>query len=308
MKSARFQRMPFMNKVVAVLALSALVAGCKSHHRSNFADDEFPSFRCAAYFKQASISQQQFDDIRYLSTQNANCKVILGEMYEQGHGVPKNIEKAKDIYESVARRAPNVYSRLGDMAATGVGGPVDLVAARDFYERSIAEPGNTAMELKVAEFLENGKGGPQDLQGALKLYFKADSWDNLQRLRSKGVVMTIEQQQQYNKVYLNRMQYGVREKIEGIEKALAQEKLSTPERKSVQLELTYTPGSLVPVIALRQSCGNSSIDQKVMQGFSDYRYPGEPILSPEQKNHTTVASVRTDGLTDRERLRALSKK
>jgi hypothetical protein len=104
------------------------------------------------------------------------------------------------------------------------------------------------------------------------------------------------------------MQYGIREKIEGIEKALAQEKLSTPERKSVQLELTYTPGSLVPVIALRQSCGNSAIDQKVMQGFSDYRYPGEPILSPQQKNHTTVASVRTDGLTDRERLRALSKK
>jgi len=308
MKSARFQRMPFMNKVVALLALSALIAGCKSLNHLQVADQEFPSFRCANYFKQASMSEQQVAEIRYLSTQNANCKVILGQMYEQGRGVPQDVGKAKDIYESVARRAPNVYSRLGDMAAAGVGGPVDLVAARDFYQRSIAEPGNTEMELKVADFLENGRGGPQDLQGALKLYFNASAWDNLQRLRAKGVVMTTEQQQQYNKIYVRQVQSGVREKMREVEERLAQEKLATPERKPVLLELIYAPGSFVPVISLQQSCGSSVIDQKVLQGFSDYRFPGDPILPPEQKNHATIASVRTDGLTERERLRALSRK
>lgn len=297
-----------MNKVVALLALTALVAGCKSRNHLSLADEEFPTFRCANYFKQEQMTEKQVADIRYLSRQNANCKVILGEMYEQGHGVPQDIEKAKDIYESVARRAPNVYSRLGDMAEKGIGGPVDPVAARDFYQRSIATPGNTEMELKVAEYLENGKGGPQDLQGALKLYLKADSWDNLQRLRTKGVAMTLEQQLQFNKIYVSRVQYSVRKKIDAIEKNLAKEKLSTPERKPVHLELTYTPGSMVPAISLRQSCGDKAIDQKILQGFSDYRFPGVPILGPEQKTHTTVASIRTDGLTDRERLKALYKK
>ncbi|MBV4476974.1 tetratricopeptide repeat protein [Pseudomonas botevensis] len=298
-----------MNKVVAVLSLTALIAGCKPFGGPNPIAVEYPIFHCFPYLERTSLSELELDDLRYYARRDNGCKMVLGKIYEFGRAVPQDIPRAKDIYLSVAEDDPQAYGRLGVMAEEGIGGPVDLVAARDFYQRAVAKPGNTDIELKLAQYMEEGKGGPQDLQGALTHYFNAStaggetSWKGLERLRDKGVVMTIEQQQRYNNVFVSRVKVGLRLKMKGIEKAF--EKVITPATagKTIQVQLEYSPGSLVPAISLRESSGNKDFDQQALQGFSDYRFPGVPILPPEQKTYQAIAMVRTDGKTPMQRFR-----
>jgi len=216
---------------------------------------------------------------------------------------------AKTVYESLAEVEPRAYNRLGAMAEKGIGGPVDLVAARDFYQRAVIQPGNTEIEAKLARFMEDGIGGPQDLPGAMKYYLSStglagsDSWKSVDRLRAKGVPMSDEQWVRYNNIFISTVKNQVKNKLEVIERSLSKEKMSTPDSKEVRVQLESTPGSTVPVISLLQSSGNSTIDQKVLQGFSDYRFPGEPILPPGQKTYTVIPVIRTDGKTAMERFR-----
>lgn len=296
-----------MNKVVASLALFVLLAGCQPMPSKEALTSPVPGYLCMTYFDYAYISPEQVTDIVYLSKSDNACKMVLGKMYERGHGVPQDIAKAKDLYQTVARVSPIAYSRLGVLAEEGIGGPVDLVAARDFYQRATKDPSTPDIELKLAGLMENGKGGPQDLQGALKHYFNAsktgstEAWKGLERLRSKGVVMTTEEQQAYNNLFVGLVQRGLRKHMEATEKTL--EKVTTPTQpgKPVQVQLEYTPGTLVPTLSIYASSGDSVIDQKVMQGFSDYRFPGDPIMPQGQKNYLAVAYVRTDGMTPMER-------
>jgi len=300
-----------MHKVVALLAVSALVAGCKTIGGStgNSFADAYPIFRCAAYFDVPSLNKRQFNELRALSRRDNGCKMILGRMYEEGRGVPQDIPLAKTVYESLAEVEPRAYNRLGAMAEKGIGGPVDLVAARDFYQRAVIQPGNTEIEAKLARFMEDGIGGPQDLPGAMKYYLSStglagsDSWKSVDRLRAKGVPMSDEQWVRYNNIFISTVKNQVKNKLEVIERSLSKEKMSTPDSKEVRVQLESTPGSTVPVISLLQSSGNSTIDQKVLQGFSDYRFPGEPILPPGQKTYTVIPVIRTDGKTAMERFR-----
>ncbi|EJM13849.1 Sel1 repeat protein [Pseudomonas sp. GM18] len=290
-----------MNKAVALLSLTALIAGCQPIIPFNNTADQYPILRCVAYFDQQSISRQQVDYISYLSERgDKGCTMILGKMYERGHGVAQDIPKAKALYQSVADMEPAAYASLARMAEQGVGGPPNLVEARQFYQRAVTKPGNARNEAKLAEYMENGKGGPQDFQGALELYLNAAglvgdaSWQGMERMRTKGLTLTIQQQQHYNKIFVNSVEYGVRKKIEAIKKTLAKENMSVPASKLVRVQLEYTPGSLVPVISLLESSGDSAIDQKVLQGFSDYRFPADPIMPPGQKTFKAIAFVRSD--------------
>ncbi len=298
-----------MRKVVALLAVSTLVAACKPFGgpTGNPIADAYPIFRCAAYLDTPSLNQWQLAEIRSLSRRDNGCKLILGRMYEEGRGVPQDIPQAKTIYESLAKEDPRAYNRLGAIAEKGLGGPVDLVAARDFYQRAVSRPDNTYIEAKLARFMEDGTGGPQDLPGAMKYYLSSaeevgsDSWQGVERLRAKGVPMTTGQQQRYNDVFIRTVKHQVQRKIEIIGKSLAAEKLSTPDNKAVHVQLEGSPGSVVPAISLQQSSGNDVIDQKVLQGFSDYRFPGEPIMPEGQKTYKIIPVVVTDGKTRMER-------
>jgi hypothetical protein len=296
-----------MYKAVAVLAFAAFICGCHSIGSSNPLGDMYPILRCVSLYDKDDITSDQVDTIRYLAKQENCCTMILGKLYERGHGVPQDYQQAKAIYQAAASVNPAAYSRLGTMAAEGIGGPVDLVAARDFYLRATAHPGNTEIELKVAAYLENGIGGAQDLPGALEHYFNAgkaggsESWKGVERLRAKGVAMTIEQQQRYNNLFVAMVRSDLETYIETAEKTLEKVTTATQPGKPVQVQLAYIPGTLVPVISLYASCGDNAIDQKVMQGFKDYRFPGDPIVPAGQKNYQAIASVRTDGMTPMER-------
>lgn len=306
-----------MNKVVTLLALTTFISGCKGlgepQLQSRPAKNQLPDARCVSFYKQQSISARQVDEIRYLSTQYVNCAVVLGLMYEHGHGVPQDFAKARAVYESMVDREPGVYSRLGAMAENGVGGPVDLVAARDFYQRSVINPGHADAEFKVAEFLEFGKGGPQDLQGALKYYLSSgngvdDALSALQRLRARGVTMTTAQQARYNEIFESDVRYRLRNKAQAMEETLKKERMTARDSQPVTVQLEGIPGMPVPTITLVQSSGNSTVDQKVLQGYADYRFPAEPILPPEQKTYWIRSTVMTDGKTDLQRMAELISK
>lgn len=304
-----------MNKVVTLLALTALISGCKTlgEPQLQSSKNQLPDARCVSIYKQPSISAREVEEIRYLSTQYVNCAVVLGLMYEHGHGVAQDFPKARGLYESMVGRDPSVYSRLGAMAENGVGGPVDLVAARDFYQRSVVNPGHADAEFKVAEFLEFGKGGPQDLQGALKYYLSSangvdGALSGLQRLRSRGVTMTTAQQARYNEIFESDVRYRLRNRALAIEETLKKERMTARDSQPVTVQLEGIPGVPVPTISLVQSSGNSAVDQKVLQGYADYRFPAEPILPPEQKTYWIRSTVMTDGKTDLQRMAELISK
>lgn len=236
-----------MNKVVAVLALTALVAGCKSSSSYTQTAD-LSNLRCFAYWDDKSISSLEVSYIRDLSKSgNLPCTIMLGDLYEKGRGVPQDISKAKALYQSVADKDPGAYGQLGRMAEEGIGGPVNDFDARQYYQRAVSKPEQRRSEAKLAKYMEEGRGGPQDLQGALTHYFNATqylgdaSWQGIERLRGKGLALTIEQQQRYNKIFVGSVQSGLRKRVEVIEKSLENNVNSTSASKSVQVQLEYTP-------------------------------------------------------------------
>ncbi|MCE6978230.1 sel1 repeat family protein [Pseudomonas frederiksbergensis] len=291
-----------MNKAVALLALTALIAGCQPIIPFNDPAAQYPpGLRCFAYWGQKPIGSLEIDYIRDLSKRGDKaCTMILGHMYQGGQGVAQDIPQAKALYQSVADVDPAAYAQLGRMAEKGIGGPPNLVEARQFYQRAVTKSGNIEVEAKLAEFMEYGKGGPQDFQGALAHYLNAAgivgsaSWKGMERMRAKGLPLTIEQQQNYNNIFINSVQHDIRKKIKAIQKTLAKENMSVPASKLVRVQLEFTPGLLVPVISLLESSGNGAIDQKVMQAFSDYRFPADPIMPPGQKTYKAIAFVTPD--------------
>ncbi|AWM95145.1 sel1 repeat family protein [Pseudomonas sp. 31-12] len=288
-----------MNKAVALLAFTALIAGCQSILLPSGLDNKVsPGLRCFGYWGHESTNALEAAYIQELSKSGDSlCRSILGSLYENGHGVPQDIPKAKAIYQSLADADPRAYGELGRMAEKGIGGPPNLVEARQFYQRAVAKPGAPDNEVKLAEFMEYGIGGPQDFQGALKHYLNSAgvidsaSWEGVARMRAKGLPLTTEQQQRYNYVFASRVQDGVRKKSEAIKETLAAEHTPVPASKRVQVQLVYTPGSVVPAISLLESSGNRAIDQKVMQGFSDYRFPADPIMPPSQKTYKAIGTL-----------------
>ncbi|RBC01604.1 sel1 repeat family protein [Pseudomonas sp. MWU12-2115] len=296
-----------MNKVVALLALTALIAGCKTNSAYTQVAD-FPALRCFAYWDDKAITSLEVSYIRDLSQSgNLPCTIMLGDLYEKGRGVPQDISKAKALYQAVADKDASAYGQLGRMAEEGIGGPVNDTDARQFYQLAVSKPEQQRSEAKLAKYMEDGRGGPQDLQGALTHYFNAtqylgdDAWQGIERLRAKGLPLTIEQQQRYNNLFVSSVQSGLKKRITAIEKSLENNVNPTSASKPVQVQLEYTPGASAPVVSIRQSSGDTALDQRVMQGFSDYRFPGDPIMPPGQKSYQAIPIVRTDGKSPMQR-------
>ncbi|NWB99554.1 sel1 repeat family protein [Pseudomonas gingeri] len=286
-----------MNKAVFLLMLSALIAGCKST-TPNAQDDSVAGLRCWHYRDQNPITQEQ---VEYIQARSENgdrlCKGMLASLYERGHGVPQDIPKAKALYQSLAEVNASAYYQLGRMEEEGIGEPTNYVKARQFYQLAAAEPGNENNATHLAKLMEEGKGGPQDLEGALALYVNAirysedKAWKSVQRLRAQGLVLTAEQERHYNEIWVSGVQNQLGRKIWELEKTLSKQSKTSAANKPTQLQLAYIPGSVVPQILLLESSGDSTVDQAVLQAMSDYRFPDEPIQHPGEKTWKVTATV-----------------
>ena len=78
----------------------------------------------------------------------------LGALYDSGHGVPQNYQKAKDWYEKGAAAGDGrAMGNLGYMYESGHGVPQDIQKAKEWYEKGVAAGD------------ERGKVSPKALNG-----------------------------------------------------------------------------------------------------------------------------------------------
>lgn len=124
---------------------------------------------------------------------NAYAQAVLGEMYENGTGGPRDIREAITWYRKAAEQghAPGQNS-LGLMYYIGTGVPQDVKEAAGWY-RKAADQGNANAQYNLGMLYETGKGVPQDDRAAARWYRKAAEQGDanaqvvLGRMCAKGV-------------------------------------------------------------------------------------------------------------------------
>lgn len=290
-----------MMKAVVLLMLTALVVGCQSIGARNDQEERVTTLRCWYFRDQHPLTEENIEYIREGSENgNLSCKLILGNMYERGLGMPKDVAKAKAIYQSIADVHEAAYSQLGRMAEEGVGEPVDYVKARHLYERATSEQGNKLGAVQLAKLMEDGKGGPQDLNGALALYlssmelYEDAAWKGIQRLRARGPALSAEQEKRYNEIWGHGVRSVLTDKIQDTQRQLSKEIKPGPTIKPGKIQLEFSLGSDMPEVSLLESSGDPAIDQAMLKAVSAYRISDEPILPKSQKTWTVVSDFSLD--------------
>lgn len=103
---------------------------------------------------------------------NADCKFLLGTLYLYGNGVPKDYNKADQLfYDAIKGGNFAALEQLGEMYETGTGETKDLQKAFQFYQLS-ADNGDDVGQFKMGYFYANGITVPVD-------YEKAKLWWSL---------------------------------------------------------------------------------------------------------------------------------
>ncbi|MDD1013379.1 tetratricopeptide repeat protein [Pseudomonas rubra] len=205
---------------------------------------------------------------RYANDGNAKCKAILGKLYQiGGYGVDQDFRKARALFAESAKLDPANNIQLGQMAELGEGEPVDYTKARKLYRLA----GNTAA-LSLGRLMEEGKGGPQDLPGALSVYLEStefcgdDTWRAMSRLRKQGQPLNELQAKRFQLIWLeslvNRQKrlLAVREVFEAVN--------ATGEAKKVTLSYLFKSDSGKPQVTMIQGSGDANVDSWIMKAAS----------------------------------------
>ena len=258
-----------MLKPAYLLLFFFTLAGCQSLLRPADYDSLHVGFRCMGL---AGIEPFNRDNLRYIERfagyGNATCMAMLGKLYQEGgHGVDQDFRKARALFVESAKIKPATNVLLGQMAERGEGEPVDYAKARQFYRLS----GNNAV-LALGRLMEEGKGGPQDLPGALALYLGAirycgdEEWQAMNRLRLAGQPLTEDQMKRYQQIWLTSFlklqtrRLAVREVFEAVN--------ATGEKKSVRLSYRFTSDSGTPKVTVLTGSGDANVDAWVMKAAS----------------------------------------
>ena len=103
---------------------------------------------------------------------NAGGQFMLGNMYDNGQGVPKDYALAVQWYRKAADQGnAGGQFMLGNMYANGQGVPQDYVLAMQWY-RKAADQGYANAQANLGAMYANGQGVPKD-------YTLAYMWSNL---------------------------------------------------------------------------------------------------------------------------------
>ncbi|MBW1250150.1 sel1 repeat family protein [Pseudomonas tolaasii] len=289
-----------MNKAIVVLALTGLLAGCPTVKPQSSFEQSLANVRCMLSEGEKSLTADDVQFIRNASDDgNVRCKAALGGLYEFGRGnVPQNFAKAKALYESVAVVDGLGYERLARMAEEGRGQARNDGEARRLYQLALTKSDSDKSKLALAKLMEEGRGGPQDLFGAMMYYVEASqhagdvAWKGIQRIRAQGLVLTPEQTQRYNDVWSDTSRKSLNRTTMDIEIALNKQIKRGSASKPVTLQVQGKPGSNVPLIALVESSGNAEVDQAVVTAFGKYRIPAEPLLQAGQDSWSSERAVK----------------
>lgn len=104
---------------------------------------------------------------------HAGCQNILGSCYYNGHGVGKDLNRARKLYEDSARQnnSSAIYN-LGLMYVNGSGVKKDVTKARELFLKS-ANQGYPEAQFNLAVLYYKGIGVKKDKSTALKWFKKA---------------------------------------------------------------------------------------------------------------------------------------
>ena len=103
---------------------------------------------------------------------DADAQIMLGIMYQAGHGVPKDDAQAGEWFRLAADQGhARAQTSLGTMYASGHGVPQDYAQAVEWF-RLAADQGNAWAQIMLGIMYQAGDGVPQD-------YVEAHKWFNL---------------------------------------------------------------------------------------------------------------------------------
>lgn len=292
--------MHHMKKAVVVLAITGLIAGCQTSRPPSLMENSMANVQCMLFEGAKDPTADEVQYIRNASDNgNVRCKTTLGSLYEFGRGgLPQDFGKARSLYESVAAVDGVGNEKLALMAENGHGQAPDDVEARRLYQLALTNSDSDKSKLALARLMEEGRGGSQDLFGAMMYYVEASqnagdvSWKGIQRIRAKGLVLTAEQIQRYSEVWTDTSRKSLNRLTMYTEFALNQQVQHGSVSKPVTLQVQGKSGSNVPQIVLIESSGNADVDQAVVKEFGQYRIPAEPILPSGQKSWSSERSVK----------------
>jgi TPR repeat protein/uncharacterized RDD family membrane protein YckC len=123
--------------------------------------------------------KRQIADLEKSANQgNAVAQNTLGERYQTGQGVPKDLNKAAELYRKSADQGnADAQNNLGWLYQNGLGVPKDLAKAAELYQKS-ADQGNALAQNNLGWFYQYGQGVPKDLAKAVALYQKSADQGN----------------------------------------------------------------------------------------------------------------------------------
>lgn len=153
--------------------------GADENLESRSAEDDDPDVQnkiADAYYNDGDYSKAKecYEKSAFQNNSDAQCR--LGEMYENGHGVTQDNDKAVFWYEKAVEhenadarvKLGNLYCKLGKKSFD----EQNYVRACEFYEKSASfENGNS--EYNLGEMYENGEGSPHDNDKAIFWYERA---------------------------------------------------------------------------------------------------------------------------------------
>ncbi|UAB78623.1 sel1 repeat family protein [Erythrobacter sp. SCSIO 43205] len=117
----------------------------------------------------------------------------LGSFYENGNGVPQDMEKAVHHYRVAIANGEHSYPewRIGVLIDEGkTKGMLEEAVA--LFERAAARGYTNAM-VSLAVMQATGRGTPEDFQGAFDNYMKAARAGNMHGVQGVGILHTLGQ-------------------------------------------------------------------------------------------------------------------
>lgn len=109
---------------------------------------------------------------------DAYALFYLGYFYQSGRGVAKDYAKAVEMYQRASELGNSgAMGNLGVLYSTGNGVPKDFAKAAELFQKA-SDKGNELATANLASLYEKGNGVPQDYDRAFKLYKKAEAMGN----------------------------------------------------------------------------------------------------------------------------------
>lgn len=119
----------------------------------------------------------------------------LAFIFYSGEGVPKDVVRAKELYErAVEANNASAMRNLGDLLRhEQQRSTEDIIRAKELYERAI-DAGNIRAMVKLGDLLRYGDSGvPKDVVRAIELYERAVDAGNLKAMYRLGIHLMLEQ-------------------------------------------------------------------------------------------------------------------